>query len=142
MVELPPQARGGLFPDHHPYDQHEVHPPCAVVALTAVRAEPGLTPLPVRSVVRRHKVSEFMQARLFALSDAVPVIRADLHPALAGVGEADSPSAHHRDVVVVRGERGLERRHLLNGGDVAGAVLDPDDTVLRDQQGGREWTGR
>jgi len=96
-------------------------------------------------MIGAHDVRQFMQARVFAAADGVPVIRADLDPPLTGVGVADPPSAHHGYRVGVRRERGLEPVRLLDGMDVAGATPKINEAIVLDQQfGGQlaEWQAR
>jgi hypothetical protein len=56
-----------------------------MMAFTAAPAARGLAQLLARAVVRGHDVRQFMQACLFAFTDVMPVVGADLDPALRSV---------------------------------------------------------
>jgi hypothetical protein len=75
---------------------------------------------------------QLMQACLFALTDAVSVIRADLDPALKGVSVAAAVSAHYDYGVGVCRERSLEPVHLLDGMDVSCTMLMVNYAIVLD----------
>jgi hypothetical protein len=88
---------------------------------------------------------QFMQARLFALTDAVSVVRSDLDPAVKSVSAADSLSTHHGYGVGVCQERSFEPVHLLDGMEVARTVLNVYYAIVFDQYfGGQlaDWQAR
>jgi hypothetical protein len=64
-----------------------------------------------------------MQAGLFALTDAAPVVRANPDPALRSVGAAASHSTHHGYRAGICTERSREPIHLLDGMDVNCTML-------------------
>jgi hypothetical protein len=76
---------------------------------------------------------QFMQACLFAFTDVVPVVRADLDPALKSVSAAASLSTHHGYRVSVSQEGSLEPVHLLDGMDVACTMLMVYYSIILDE---------
>ena len=76
---------------------------------------------------------QFMQACLFAFTDVVSVVRADLDPALKSVSVAASLSTHHGYGVGVCRERSLEPVHLLDGMDVTCTMLIAYYAIILDQ---------
>jgi hypothetical protein len=76
---------------------------------------------------------QFMQACLFAFTDAMSVIRADLDPALKGVGVASSLSAYHGYRGSMRWESRLKPFYLLDGKDVSHAMLVRYSAIIHDQ---------
>ena len=76
---------------------------------------------------------QFMQACLFAFTDVVSVIHADLDPTLNSISVAASPSARHGYGVGVCRERGLEPVQLLDGTDVACTMLMSYYAIALDQ---------
>lgn len=68
-------------------------------------------------------MGQFVQAGLLAFSDVVPVVHADLDPALNSVGVTDPFSAHHGYRAGVGRERSLEPAHLLNGMNITRTLL-------------------
>jgi hypothetical protein len=62
---------------------------------------------------------QFMQACLFAFTNAVSVVRTDLDSPLKSVSVAAALSTHHGHGVVVCRESSLEPLHLLDGMDVS-----------------------
>ncbi len=88
---------------------------------------------------------QLMQACLFAFTDVVPVIHADLDPALKGVSAADSLSTHHADGAGMSRERSLEPVHLLDGMDVTCTMLIVYYSIVLDQHCASQfanWQGR
>jgi hypothetical protein len=122
LVKFISQSQCRLLPQHFPYDQDKIEAPRVMMTLTAVSAEPGLPQLSSWPVVRTHDMRQFMQACVFAFTDCMSVVRADLDPAQKGVGVASSLSAHHG----YRSSMGRESRpkpfYLLDGTDVSHAV--------------------
>jgi hypothetical protein len=76
---------------------------------------------------------QFMQACLFAFTDVVPAVRADLDPTLKSVSAAASPSAHHGYRADVSRERSLEPAHLLDNMDVTCTMLMAYYSIVLDQ---------
>jgi hypothetical protein len=76
---------------------------------------------------------QFMQACLFAFTDVVPVVRADLDPTLKSVSAAASLSTHHGYRAGVSRERSPEPVHLLDGMDVTCTMLMAYYSIILDQ---------
>jgi hypothetical protein len=76
---------------------------------------------------------QFMQACLFAFTNVVSVVRADLDPALASVSVAASLSSHHGYGVGMSRERSLKPVHLLDGIDVTCTMLMAYYAIVLDQ---------
>ena len=93
-----------------------------MVAFAAAPPEPRLTQFLARPIIGANDVGQFMQAGLLAFAGAVPVVRADLDPALKGVSVADASSACYGYGDGVRWERSLEPVHLLDGMNIACAI--------------------
>jgi hypothetical protein len=93
-----------------------------MMTFTAVPAALRLAPLFARSVIGSHDVRQFMQACLFAFTDVMPVVRADLDPALNSVSVAAPLSTHHGYRAGVCQECCHEPIHLLDGMDVPCAM--------------------
>ena len=74
-----------------------------------------------------------MQACLFAFADVVPVVRADLDPALTSVSVTASLSAHHGYRAAVCLERSREPVHPLDGMNVTCTMLMIYYAVILDQ---------
>ena len=94
-----------------------------MMTFTAFPATRRLAQLLARPVIRGHDVRQFMQACLFACTDVIPVIRADLDPALSSVSMAASLSTHHGYRPGICRERSREPAHLLDGMNVPCALL-------------------
>lgn len=108
-----------------------------MMTFTAVPASRRLTSLAGRPVVAGDDMGQFMQACLFAFTDVVPVVRADLDPALNSVGAAASPSANDRYRAGICRERCRKPIHLLDGNDVPRAMLIVNNAVILDQHSAR-----
>ena len=104
-----------------------------MMTFTAVPAARRLAPLLARPVIRGHNVRQFMQACLFAFTDVVPVVRADLDPALSSVSVAASLSTDHGYRAGVCHECSCEPIHLLDGMDVPCAMPIVYYPVILDQ---------
>ena len=76
---------------------------------------------------------QFMQACLFAFTDVVSAVRADLDPTLKSVSVAASLSAHHGYWVGVCRESSLEPVHLLDGMNVTCTMLIAYYATILDQ---------
>jgi len=76
---------------------------------------------------------QFMQACLFAFTDVVSVVRADLDPTLKSVSVAASVSAHHGYEFGVCRECSREPVHLLDGMDVTCTMLMVYYAIMLDQ---------
>jgi hypothetical protein len=74
-----------------------------------------------------------MQACLFAFTDIISVVRANLDPALNSVSVAASLSTHHGYRAGVCRERSRKPVHLLDGMDVTCAMLIVYCAVILDQ---------
>jgi hypothetical protein len=116
------------------HDENEVGPPGMMVTFTAGPAARRLTQFPAGPTFGGHDVRQFMQARLFARADTPPVVRADLHPTVGGVGAADAPAARNGYRVGVRRKRGREPVHLLNGVKVGPGMPIVHYLIIRNRQ--------
>ena len=76
---------------------------------------------------------QFMQACLFAFTDVVSVVRADLDPTLKSISVAASLPAHHGYEFVMCRERGPEPVHLLDVMDVTCTMLMGYYAIMLDQ---------
>src|SRR5215469_12347251 len=128
-----PQQQRRLLSQCLSYNQNKVDAPCVMMTFTAVPAARRLAPLLARPVIRGNDVRQFMQACLFAFTDVIPVVRADLDPALTSVSVAASLSTHHGYRAAVCPERSREPAHLLDGMDVTCTMLIVYYAVTLDQ---------
>src|SRR6516164_2505537 len=104
-----------------------------MMTFTTVPAARRLAQLLAESVIRGHDVRQFMQACLFAFTDVIPAVRADLDPALNSVSVAASLSAHHGYRAGVGRERSHEPVHPLDGMDVTRTMPIVYYAVIPDQ---------
>ena len=94
-----------------------------MMTFAAATAKPGFTSLPAWSIVGRDDMRELVQARLLALPDVTAAVSAYLDSALKGIGVTASAPADHGYRVDMRGERGLEPVHPLDGMNISRAIL-------------------
>ena len=99
----------------------------------AIPAARRFAKLPAWPVIRGHDVRQFVQACLLACTDAIPVARADLDPALRRVSVAAAVSPHDGQRTGAPRERGREPVHLLDGMDITRAMPVRYDAVMPDQ---------
>lgn len=85
---------------------------------------------------------QFMQACLFAFTNVIPVVRADLDPELESVSVAASLSAHDGYGIGMSRERSLEPVHLLDRIDVTCTMLMAYYAVILDQHHGGQLAHR
>jgi hypothetical protein len=88
----------------------------------AAAAAHGLAQYISWSMIRGHDMRQLMKTCLFAFTDILSVVRADLYPALISVSMTTSPAPHNGYRVGVCREGSLEPRHLLDGMDVSCAM--------------------
>lgn len=95
-----------------------------MMTFAAANAKPRFTSLLAWSVVGRDDVRQLVQARLLALPDVAAAVSAYLDSALKGIGvTAPAPAGHgDGDGVGMRGERGLEPVHPLDGMYISRAI--------------------
>lgn len=101
-----------------------------MMTFTTASAVGGLAQLPARPVIRGDDVRQFMQACLFALTNVMPAVRADLDSALRSVSAAASLPTHHGYRACICPERSREPAHLLDNMNVACTMLVVDCAVI------------
>jgi hypothetical protein len=112
------QPQRGLLPQRFSYDENEVGSPGVMMTSTAVPTAHGLAQFIPRPIIRGHDMRQLMKTSLFTLTDAQPVVRADLYPALISISVADPPATDNGYRVRIRREGTVEPLHLLDGVNV------------------------
>jgi hypothetical protein len=115
------------------HEQDKVYAPRVMMTFTAAPAEPRLTQFLAWPIIGAHDMRQFVQACLFAFTDIVSVVRADLDPMLKSVSAASPLPANHGYEVGVCRERSLEPVQLLDGMDVICAMPMIYRVIILDQ---------
>jgi hypothetical protein len=122
LIEFISQLVCRLLSETHSYNQNKINAPCVMMTFAAVNAKPWFTSLLAWSVVARDDMRQLVQARLLALPDVAAAVSAYLDSALKRIGVTAPAPAGHGHGVGMRGERGLEPVHPLDGMYISRAI--------------------